>query len=213
MGHKLKKEILRKLFHLMEVPLLLAYSVIRYVWSERVAISVLTAMLLILLEIEYVRLEVRPKIPQMLNLFRRKEQNNVTGTVFFITGTIIAFAVFDYAIAMLALLLTVFGDLASALAGIKWGRHKIFHSKTLEGFFAGLVMNLAVGYLFMPGFPVVFIAMALVASFVELLTNKLDDNLTVPLFAGFTGQMIVYILGIHILEFPEPLGWLFAFFL
>ena len=34
--------------------------------------------------------------------------------------------------------------------------------------------------------------MAIVASFVEVITNKLDDNLTVPLFAGFVGQMIVY---------------------
>ena len=212
MGHKLKNEIIRKLFHLMEIPLLLGYSVIRYVWSEQVAIFVLTAMLLILLEVEYVRLEMKPKIPQMLALLRRKERNNVTGTVFFIIGTIIAFAVFDYGIAMLALLLTVFGDLFSALIGIKWGKHKIFRNKTAEGFAGGFAVNLLVGLLFLPQFPLIFIPMAFVASFVELITNKLDDNLTVPLFAGFTGQMIVYALGIQLMEFPEPLGWIFTLF-
>lgn len=212
MGHSLKKEILRKLFHLMEVPLLLAYSFIRYFWSEQAAIMILTAMLLILLEVEYVRLEMKPKIPQMLNVLRRREHNNVTGTVFFIIGTIIAFAVFEYGVAMLALLLTVFGDLASALVGIKWGKHKIFRNKTLEGFLAGLAANLLVGFLFMPELPLVFVSMAGVASFVELTTNKLDDNLTVPLFAGFTGQMIVYALGVQLMDFPGPLGWIFTFF-
>lgn len=212
MGHKLKIEIIRKLFHLMEIPLLLAYSVIRYVWSEQIAIIVLTAMLLILLEVEYVRLEIKPRIPQMLALLRRRERNNVTGTVFFIIGTIIAFAVFDYGIAMLALLLTVFGDLFSALIGIKWGKHKLFRNKTVEGFAGGLTVNLLVGFLFMPQFPLIFIPMAFMASIVELTTNKLDDNLTVPLFAGFTGQMIVYALGIHLLDFPEPLGWIFTLF-
>ncbi len=196
----------------MEVPVLLGYTVIRFVWSEQVAMFVLTAMLLIMLEIEYVRLEVRPKIPQIMNLFRRREQNNVTGTVFFVVATIIAFAVFEYGVAMLALLLTVFGDLVSALVGIKWGKHKIFRNKTLEGTAAGLAMNLLVGYLVLPAFPIVFIPMAFVASFVEVLTNKLDDNLTVPMFAGFTGQMIVYIFALQLMAFPEPFGWLFVLF-
>jgi len=212
MKHKFKKEILRKLFHLMEVPLLLAYSIIRYIWTGQIAILILTAFLLILLEIEYIRLEVRPNIPQFLNLFRRKERNNITGTVFFIMATIIAFAVFDYGIALVALLLTVFGDLASALVGIKWGKHKLFRNKTVEGFLAGLLMNLLVGVLFLGNFPLIFIPMALVASVVELMTNKLDDNLTVPMFAGFAGQMIVYAMGIHLLNFPWPLDWLFALF-
>jgi dolichol kinase len=209
MGNKLKKEIARKMFHLLEIPLVLGYSLIRFVWSGQVAIVVLTALLLILLEVEYIRLEMRPKIPQILNLFRHREQNNVTGTVFFIIATIICFAVYDYSIALLALFLTVFGDLFSALIGIKWGKHKIFRSKTLEGFFAGLVVNLFVGYLLFAEFPLIFIPMAFVASFVELSTNKLDDNLTVPLFAGFTGQMIVYVAGIHLMSFPWPISWLF----
>lgn len=196
----------------MEVPVLLGYSIIRYLWSEQAAIMVLTAMLLILLEVEYVRLEIRPKIPQMLALLRRRERNNVTGTVFFIIGTIIAFGVFDYSVAMLALLLTVFGDLSSALVGIKWGKRKIFHNKTLEGFLAGLTVNLMVGLLFMTNLPIVFIPMALVASFVELTTNKLDDNLTVPLFAGFTGQMIVFAFGLQLMAFPGPLSWIFTLF-
>ena len=212
MTPSLKKEILRKLFHLMEIPVLLVYSYIHFVWDGRVAILALTALFLILLEVEYVRLEVRPKLPAIMSLFRPRERNNVTGTVFFIAATIIVFSAFDYSIAMLALLLTVFGDLVSALVGIKYGKHKLFKKKTWEGFLAGLAMNLLVGWLFLPEFPLVFIPMALVASFVELITNKLDDNLTVPLFSGFTGQMIVYLFVLNLPPFPGPLAWIFQLF-
>lgn len=212
MAISFKKEFLRKAFHLMEIPLLLGYSVIRFYWSEQGALIVLTALLLILLEIEYIRLEVRPKLPRAFNVFRAREKNNVTSTFFFVSATIIAVSAFDYGIAMLALFLTVFGDLASALIGIKYGKHVLFRKKTVEGFMAGLVTNVFVGYLFFPALPQLFVSMAVVASIVELLTNKLDDNITVPLFAGFTGQMLIYMFGLEIIAFPGPLVELFKFF-
>jgi phytol kinase len=201
----LRKEILRKLFHLMELPVLLGYTVIRHLFSERIAILVTTALFLVLLEIEYVRLEYKPKIPKMLDGFRARERNNVTGAIFFIAATIIVFAAFDYPIAIAALLLTVFGDLSSALVGIKFGRHFLYKEKTVEGFLAGFFTNCLIGYLLLPAYPLLFLSMALVASLVELLTGKLDDNLTVPLFAGFTGQMLTYLLQIPLETFPGPI--------
>ena len=211
MAKSLKKEILRKLFHLMEIPVLFGYSFVRYFWSEKIAIMVLTALFMLLLEVEYVRLEVKPKIPSFLDVLRPRERNNVTGSIFFVAATIIVFAVFDYGVALLALFLTVFGDLASALIGIKFGKHKIFRHKTMEGFLAGMGTNLLVGWLLIPAFPAVFITMAIVASMVELLTGKLDDNLTVPLFAGFTGQIIAYSINANLTVFPGPLEPLFRF--
>jgi dolichol kinase len=161
------------------------------------------------MEVEYVRLEVKPKFPEYLNIFRPKERDNVTGSIFFISATIISFAVFDYGIALLALLLTVFGDLASALVGIKFGKHKLVHKKTLEGFLAGFLVNLLVGSLILPDHPMIYIFMAFVASTVELLTGKLDDNLTVPLFSGFAGHLIAYFIHADLTAFPGPLEWFF----
>jgi len=191
----------------MELPILLAYAVTRYFWSEKIAILVLTGIFLLLMEIEYIRLEVKPKIPNAFNVFRAREKDNVAGSIFFVAATIMAFSVFDYSIALTALLLTVFGDLAAALIGIKFGKIKIFRQKSLEGFLAGLVMNLCVGFLIMPDFPALYITMAFVASTVELLTGKLDDNLTVPLFAGFTGQIIAFMTRADLTAFPGPLQW------
>ncbi len=200
----LNKEIRRKLFHLLELPVLIVYTISRQVFSERIAILTLTIMFAVLLEIEYLRLEYRPKLPEFIDVFRRHERDNVTGTIFFISATIIVFAAFDYSIAMLALMLTVFGDFASALIGIKFGKHRIHKSKTREGFLAGLAVNVLIGYLFLPAFPLVFLSMALVASLVELLTGKLDDNLTVPLAAAFTGHMVVFFFQMKLPVFPGP---------
>ncbi len=209
MSLSLKKEVLRKLFHLMEIPVVVIYSVLRYYWSERVAILVLTAGFLLLLEIESIRLEVKLKLPKNLNLLRPREHNNVSATSYFIAATIISFGAFDYTIALLALLLTVFGDLVSAIVGVKYGKHRIFRKKTLEGFFAGFMANLLVGFLILPQSPLIYMAMAFVASVVELVTNKLDDNLTVPVFAGFTGQIMAYIVGAQLAGFPGTLDWMF----
>lgn len=214
MAKSLKKEIMRKLFHLMELPTLLVYSIIRFYWTERVAIMALTGLFLVLMEIEYVRLEWKPKlpIPKSFDILRPHERDNVASTIFFVAATIIAFSVFDYAIAMTALFLTVFGDLVAALIGIKFGKRKIYKQKSLEGFIAGLITNLAVGFLLLPDYPFIYIMMAFVASIVELLTGKLDDNLTVPIFAGFTGQIIAFSANVHLPAFPWPLEWLFSLF-
>jgi dolichol kinase len=209
MPKSLRKEILRKLFHLMELPALVVYSIIRHVWSDKAAGLALTALFLLLMEIEYVRLEVKPKFPEAIDVFRPREKDNVTGAIFFVAATIICFSVFDYTIAFTALLLTIFGDLASALIGIKFGKHKLFRKKSLEGFLAGLAMNLIVGALIMPDYPAIYLTMAFVASTVELLTGKLDDNLTVPLFAGFTGQLIAYEMQVNLTSLSGPLALIF----
>lgn len=212
MPKSLRKEILRKLFHLLEIPVLLFYSLMRFYWSDRAALLGLTVLFLVFLEVEYVRLEVRPKIPKEYNIFRARERDNVTGSIFFIAATIIVFAAFDYPIALTALLLTVFGDLTSALVGIKFGKHKLFRKKSWEGTLAGFLINLAVSALILPGYPFIFVPMALMASTVELLTGKLDDNLTVPIFAGFTGYLLAAAIQADLGGFPGPIEWLFKLF-
>lgn len=202
---KLFRELLRKMIHLLELPLLLVYTIIRYFYGPQLGILVLTALLIILLEIEYIRLEYKLKLPKQINVLRKHEKDNLAGNIFFIASTIICFAAFDYQVALLALLLTVFGDLMSALIGIKFGRTKIYKKKSLEGTMAGLTMNLLVGYLILPEQPEIFIPMAVTATLVELFTGKLDDNLTVPLASGFIGQMLIYFFSVQLTTFPGPL--------
>ncbi len=204
MAKSLRKELIRKLVHLTGLPILAGYLFICHVWSAQAAGLILTALFLVLMEVEYVRLEMKPKIPDPFNIFRKHEKDNVVSSFFFVAAMIISFSVFDKTIASLALLFMIFGDMAAALIGIKFGRHRIFKQKTLEGFLAGLAVNVATGMLIIPDFPAIYITMALVGSTVELITGKLDDNLTVPLFAGFTGQLIAYQMQVNLASVTDP---------
>lgn len=212
---KIRKEVLRKLVHLLEVPLLLVYSIVRYYFGEQVGILFLTAVLIILLEIEYIRLEYKLKLPEVIDILRNHERDNIAGNIFFTVANIICFAAFEYRIALTALLLTVFGDMMSALVGRWIGRIKIYRKKTLEGFLAGLLINGIVAALLLngPSLIIVWVAMAITASIVELFTGKLDDNLTVPLASGFVGQSLIFLMGTQVIAFPGiELKWLLHLF-
>lgn len=202
--HPFLKEILRKLIHIAELALIFGYTYLTFRFSPKIGILALTTLLMLFLELEYIRLDYRPRFTRKLAkiierlLLRKREKNHLIGSIYLLSSTIITFAAFDYPIAFLALLLMVFGDMASALFGMSFGGPRIFRKKTWSGAFAGLCTNLLVGFFVFPNFPILFVPMALTASIVETLTQKIDDNLTVPLFSGFVGQMIVFFLGVSI---------------
>ena len=85
------------------------------------------------------------------------------------------------------------GDIAAALIGRKFGRHKLVNGKSLEG----TVSFIIVGYIalavvlvithrpLLPDFAIGFLAV-LVGGLVELFQKqlRLDDNLSIPLSVG-----------------------------
>lgn len=193
-------ELLRKLIHLLELPVIIGYALLRFYFSQQVALIGLTALLLILIKIEYFRVDYETRIGTWvtdflikLRILREHERSNVTSAIYFVISTIIVFSAFEYRIALLALLLTVFGDLAASLSGMAFGTKKIFRRKSYIGTLTGFMVNIIVGIAIMPNEPVIFLPMAVFASIVETITQKLNDNLTVPLFAGFVGQLIVFL--------------------
>jgi dolichol kinase len=90
-----------------------------------------------------------------------------------------------------------FGDVTAVLVGKKYGKHKIFSPKSLEGSLAFFVMVIMVGVILKKlCFPAVLTNTAiwygaLAATLVEMLPISLDDNLTVPIITGFILQMFV----------------------
>jgi len=212
MRKKLRKEILRKIWHLNQIFIIFGYIVLRYYFLERIAIFGLMILLLIVMEIESIRLKWKIKIPDSFNILRKHEQHHATGMLYVVLAIIVCFAVFDFRIALVALLMGVFGDFASALIGIKYGKMRLKSGKSLEGFFAGFLMNTIVGVVLLWDYPLVALTMVCIASVVELFTYKLDDNLTVPIFAGFSGQIVVLILGLNFAQFTNPLHDFYNFF-
>lgn len=216
----IKKEIVRKLLHLISLSFLVVYAVFSEYFTHKKALLALSLMLIILFELEYVRIELRKKIPiigWLNDRFRRERENQyLGGEVFFLIGAIISLAVFDVRIAFTAILMTTFGDLAASIIGIRFGRTWLFKDRALEGILAEFIINLGIGFLFLRMFvqgsdwwwqsltlmgqPIwsIIIVMASVATIVEVAVSRIDDNLLVPVISGFAGQIMLMMMGLEI---------------
>jgi dolichol kinase len=122
---------------------------------------------------------------------RAKEENSLGGQVYYILGVILALSLFEFPIAITVILMTVFGDMAAAIFGIAFGKHwiKQLDETAWEGIIAEFVVDLVIGYLILANW-VIVIPMALMATFVETIFPHVDDNLAIPIFAGFIGQAL-----------------------
>ena len=187
----IRKEIFRKMVHLTSVLIVASY----YYFGKQVTLYLLAVTLILFIESEYVRIEWKRTLPLVHDGIRKKERHTMAGHVFFLIGAIISISIFDMNIAIAAILMTTFGDSAAAIIGRKFGRTWIprIRSKSLEGCFAELVVNLIIGYIFLDNL-IVLLVMAFTATIVETLIEKLDDNLLIPVFSGFNGQIVVFLL-------------------
>jgi len=60
-------------------------------------------------------------------------------------------------------------------------------------------VDLLIGFVFLGSWPVILV-MAGTATIVETVVEKIDDNLLIPLFAGFNAQIISYIISLGYLS-------------
>lgn len=126
-------------------------------------------------------------------------------------------AMIPYAIAVLLTILTVpkpaalvaiytlaLADPLAAIVGIQWGRRRIAHNRSLEGSLAFFFTTLAIAATVLwqtTGAPWTAIAgaavtIAVASAVCELLPVRIDDNLTIPLFVGFTTWITAGLFGI-----------------
>ncbi|MCK5282323.1 MAG: hypothetical protein KAK00_02850 [Nanoarchaeota archaeon] len=187
------REIGRKVIHLMILLVIVGYLILLRNYGKTHALMALVLLLLLFLIIEYIRLDLNMKMPFLDFFIRPKEVGRVSGAVYFITATIICLAVFDFWIALTALLMTIFGDMFAAIIGQKYGHTLIFKKKTLVGGVAELCINLVIGLILLTAYTNIYtiVGMAFAAAISETLVETIDDNLIVPLVAGFVGQMLI----------------------
>lgn len=203
-----KKELARKFVHLLSILILLIYFVVADTFDRQIALILLVLVLIVLLELEYVRLEIGRKIPILSSIWklrREKEKDKLGGDVYILIGAILVLSIFDIRVAVAAILMTTFGDLVAALVGSRFGRNKlpVVKNKSWEGSVAEFVVDIIIGFVVFswggylyPSFLIsliIIIVMALTATFVEVVVNKIDDNLLIPIFSGFNGQLVLMV--------------------
>ncbi len=116
-------------------------------------------------------------------VLKESESRNLTGSTYFLLGSLLTLLLFPQQAAAAALIYTAVADPAAAVVGRRWGRRRLKSGKSLEGSLAFLATALAVGVILGPtGLPFrAAAAGAVVATLVEVLPIRLDDNLSVPL--------------------------------
>jgi len=203
-----KQELARKFVHFLSLFIILIYFLASDAFNQKVALVILTLILIVFIEFEYLRIETGKKIPLLNKIWaitrRAKEKDKLGGDVFFLIGAILVLAVFSTKIAIAAILMTTFGDLSAALIGRRFGKHKLLKTKSWEGTITEFLVDIIIGLIVLvwysgygilnPGIWVVILVMAITATFVETIVKKLDDNLLIPVFAGFNGQIALWIV-------------------
>ncbi len=195
MDKKLSFEIKRKIFHFFSISYILIYYYVSKYFSHQLALLSLIFIFILLLFIELVKIKYQKKVPIFHPLYREKEKNNLSGSIYLILGVIIVFAIYDFEIAVTALLMMIFGDITASLFGIKFGKHWLrnISGKSWEGVIAQFIISFTIGFIFLRNIFVI-LTMAFVATLAGTVLTSSDDNLTVPVLAGFAGQLILIFL-------------------
>ena len=182
-----RSEYFRKIIHIFN--LVIQFTYLFVLESRFQVLRILVPLTLFSIVIEYLRVR-SVVIKKIFNNFfksmlRIQEINGkFTGATWVFIGSTLTVAIFPKEIAVISLIYMCIGDTVAGLVGRKFGKMK-FYDKTIEGSLAGLIVCLLSGYLVQLSLPLVVVfSGAFAAMFIELLPISIDDNLSVPLFAG-----------------------------
>jgi len=190
----MKKLFLRKTYRLV----LLAVVIIYYYWPKKYVILAVSLAFLFSLTLDAIRL-ISPKANEVVKtifkpfarfmrfIAKKEELRDFSGTTYALMGCTIIVILFPKYIGIPAILFNIFGDLFATVIGKSIGHIKILHGKTLEGslacFFAMFIVviwaHLKLQLPFLAG-----TLGALTGTIVELVSLKINDNLTIPIFSG-----------------------------
>ena len=182
-----RSEYFRKIIHIFN--LVIPFTYLFFFGSRFQALRILVPLTVFAIIIEYLRVHsvIIKKLfgDFLISMLRLHEMDGkYTGATWVFIGSTITIAIFPKEIAVISLIYMCIGDTVAGLVGRKFGKIK-FYDKTIEGSLAGLIFCLLSGYLVQLSLPIeVVISGAFAAMFIELLPISIDDNLSVPLFAG-----------------------------
>lgn len=126
-------------------------------------------------------------------LMKSKERRNLSTSSYLLISFLLSVLLFDKYIAILAMFLTVLGDGVAEIYGICYGRRRIIGKKTVEGSLACFVHSVFLGVVLLQFYSYAYSAIfigALATTIIELISLRIDDNLTMPLGVGFVLQSL-----------------------
>ena len=182
-GGLMKKEILRKSFHIIFGTIFLALIWLAGTWTS---FEIILGCLVIgtLISMAMRKGWDIPFLGKLVEFVERPNERHFPGkaaVLFFVSALLLLFLFRNTPlIALAALSVQVYADAAAALIGKPFGKHKIYHRKSVEGTLACLIVAFICLQFFLPLH--IAIMGAVVATAIEVL--PFDDNLWVPIGTG-----------------------------
>lgn len=135
------------------------------------------------------------------------ETHRVNSATWYTTGLMILSFTQAPLVCAIGIAVLGFGDPVAALVGRRWGHHKLLHGRTLEGSCGFLAAGLSAGFVaalvFAPDVActsllVIAAAGAVAGTCAELLSLRVDDNLSVALTAAAGASGAALLLGVPV---------------
>lgn len=183
-------ELRRKAIHLIG----LGVPAIYWLANREFTLLVVGAFMIVFVAFEFYRwrygIPVKEAEEVARPLLRPSEERGLGAHVYFTCAAFVSILFYSQAIAIAAVLMLILGDGAAAIVGIKWGKTRLRERRTLGGSLALFLVAFLAGLLVVS--PKLALIGAIVAACVELL--PLNDNLSIPIFAGLAMSLAVYFL-------------------
>jgi dolichol kinase len=199
----------RRLFHLGNgVATATAYALL---FSHQQIVRIFGTIACVVYIVDRIRLAypdvLAGRAPWINRLFlRAEEQVREAAMTPFAIAVLLTILTVPKLAALIAIYTLGIADPLAAVVGIRFGRHRITHNRTVEGslaFFA-TTMFVAVAVLHWgttaapPAIAGVAACVGLVALACELLPLRVDDNLTIPIVVGFAAWCFCLLLGVPV---------------
>lgn len=195
-----KQELIRKCIHLCSLSIPIAYSYL----DKEMTLTILIPLTVLCVSIDLAIKIIKPLREYVLKIFgsimRPHEVKNeivLNGASWVLISACLCVLVLPKIATVTGFTVLIISDTAAALLGKKYGRHKWFDNKSIEGTLAfivfGLISVYTIGLMINAGwqyYALITIA-TIISGLVEAVSGvlKIDDNFSIPLSIG----AIVYV--------------------
>ncbi len=182
------KELIRKATHMGALIVPGGYYILQLNKIQMLSIMIPVAFIMLFIDVS--RLRRWPFWKSFASKFigplvrQHESDGDFTGALYILMSFWLTIALFSKPIAIAAISFIIVGDTFAAIIGRKYGKHKFYKTKTIEGSLSCLVGMLLVAILVPDIYLPVVIGGAFVATLFEAYSFGIDDNVTVPLLSG-----------------------------
>lgn len=199
-------QIMRRIFHMFNGFAIATLYLISFSHSQMIHFLGLFACLLYIFE--QIRVNYPEKalkfLPITRFIIRAEEQLKESAMVPYLMGVLLTIITFPKEIALVGIYTLAFADPLSAIIGIRFGKHKISETRSIEGSFAFFLCTFLCSLIVLSGYYYGITFSILIISFIlgvagtvlDLFPLKIDDNLTIPLFTSTMLWVLTVLFGI-----------------